>query len=178
MVYKFYSLSSAMKKLNFGCGRDVKKGWDNADGQKGKGVISFNFDKFPYPIKANTYNYIFVNNVLEHLQDPDKVLDELWRISKPGAKIEIWVPHYTNKGAYDRLDHKHYFNETCFEYLEEDFVRLAELDPNFIPKFRIRLLEITPTEVGRFLPRSIREKLSRFINGLLSQIHVELEVVK
>ena len=47
-----------MKKLNFGCGRKIKKKWDNCDVQKGA-PISFDFNKFPYPLKSNTYDYIW-----------------------------------------------------------------------------------------------------------------------
>jgi len=79
-----------MKKLNFGCGLDIKKGWVNVDGQRGPQVDkSFNFAKFPYPLRNNEFDYILVDNVLEHLEDPHKVLDELHRISKKNGLIEI-----------------------------------------------------------------------------------------
>ena len=72
-----------MKRLNFGCGPDIREGWDNIDVQKGKGITkSFNFDKFPYPIKDNTYDYILMKMVIEHLSKPDKSIEELWRITK------------------------------------------------------------------------------------------------
>ncbi len=50
-----------MKKLNFGCGHDIKRGWDNVDLQKDKRLTnSFDFNKLPYPIKSNTYDYIYI----------------------------------------------------------------------------------------------------------------------
>jgi len=163
-----------MKKLNFGCGADIKKGWDNVDIQESpKLTKSFDFNKFPYPIKDDIYDYIYVKNVLEHLNEPDKVLDELWRICKPKAIIEIIVPHYTNKGAYSDMQHKHFFNEDCFKLLEEQRTII-----NKKGKFEILSLELTPTIVGKFFPRLIREKLALFINGLLSQIHVKLKILK
>lgn len=52
-----------MKKLNFGCGHDIKRGWDNVDLQKDKRLTnSFDFNKLPYPIKSNTYDYIYEND--------------------------------------------------------------------------------------------------------------------
>ena len=89
-----------MRKLNFGCGTDLRMGkeWDNVDVQKGPKITkSFNFDKFPYPLKDNSYDYVYLRNVLEHLETPYNVIDELWRITKKGGIIEISVPHYTNK---------------------------------------------------------------------------------
>lgn len=164
-----------MKKLNFGCGDDIKEGWDNVDIQKSKKLIkSFDFNKFPYPIKDNTYSYVYSSNVFEHLEEPKKVLKELWRICKKNAVIEIIVPHYTNKGAYDELAHEHYFSEKAFVNFVNgkcEIVRERE-------KFRVVNLELTPTSVGKFFPGVLRKKLSLFINGLISQIYIKLKVVK
>ena len=163
-----------MKKLNLGCGPDIREGWDNVDIQKGKGILkSFNLNKFPYPFEDNSYEIIYLNNVLEHLSEPDKVIDELWRISKKEGIIEIIVPHYTNKGAYSDMQHKHFFNEVCFTELINQVAIVSRKK-----KFEIISLKMTPTVVGRVFPRFLREKLSLFCNGLLSQIHVQLKVLK
>ncbi len=169
-----------MKKcLNFGCGNDIKTSskecqWDNIDIQKSSKLTkSFDFNKFPYPIKDNTYDYIYARNVLEHLDEPDKVINELWRITKPGGIIRIIVPHYTNKGAYSDMQHKHFFNEVAFQLLEEQRTVI-----NKTRKFRIKKLELKPTSVGKFFVRPLRETLALFINGLISEIDVEIEVLK
>jgi len=164
-----------MKKLNFGCGRDIKEGWDNIDIQKSPKITkSFDFDKFPYPLKENMYDYVFLSNILEHSDKPDKVLDEIWRITKKKGIIKIIVPHYTNKGAYSDLQHRHFFNEICFKNLitQEDNINKKN-------KFELIKLELVPTIVGKFIFISqLREKLSLFINGLISTINVELKVIK
>lgn len=163
-----------MKKLNFGCGNDIREGWINVDIQKGKGVdYSFDFDSIPYPFKDDTFDYIFLDNVLEHLLYPDRILHELRRITKKGGKIEVIVPHYTNKGAYNEMQHLHFFNEECFKKMEES-KRVISKDK----KFRILSLEVTPTSVGKFIPLILRKKISLFINGLNSQIRVVYEVLK
>ena len=157
-----------MKKLNFGCGTDIREGYDNVDILKGKEIDkSFNFDKFPYPLKTSSYDYIYINNVLEHLEDPEKVLEELYRITKKNGKIKIIVPHYTNKGAYSDLSHKRFFNEVSFK----NFVEKRK-------KFKIINIHLIPTNAGRIFPKIIREKVSLFLNGLISQIDVELGVIK
>lgn len=65
-----------MKKLNFGCGNDILDGWDNFD------ESDFNFNKFPYLIEDNPYDYIFIQSVLDYLDSPYMVLKELKRICK------------------------------------------------------------------------------------------------
>ena len=163
-----------MKKLNFGCGPDIRDGWDNVDIQKSKGIFkSFDFNKIPYPIKDSVYDYVLLDNVLEHLGDPDRVIIELRRICKKNGIIDIRVPHYTNKGAYSDMQHKHFFNEVCFKELVDQVARA-----NKVKEFEIIELKLTPTVVGKMFPRRLREKLSLFINGLISQIHVKLKVLK
>ena len=147
-----------MKKLDFG-------GKGNIENSEVVTMGDFDFDKFPYKIKKNYYDYILVYEILEHLIFPDKVLEELWEAAKDKARIEIIVPHYTNKGAYSDMQHLHYFNEYCFTKLSKE-------------KFKIIEIKITPTNMGRLFPRVIREKLALFINGLLSQIHIKLEIKK
>jgi len=103
-----------MKKLNFGCGNKVLKGWDNWDIQKGKGILSLDLDQLPYPVDNNVYDYVLIKQVLYYLNKPSDVLKELWRVCKDGAIIEIEFPHYTNRGAYVDLDVKHYWDERAF----------------------------------------------------------------
>jgi len=163
-----------MKKLNFGCGPDLRKGWDNVDIQKSPELTkSFDFDKFPYSLKTNTYDYVLMRMIIEHLIYPDRALKEMWRVTKPGGTIRIETAHYTNKGAYNDIEHKSFFNEVAFKNFAETTTRISKK-----PLFKIKLLEITPTKVGKFIPRVLRERLALFINGLLGKIYVEYEVLK
>ena len=162
-----------MNKLNFGCGTDIKPGWDNCDIQKSKNVIYCNANKFPYPLKNNTYNYILLNEVLEYFDNPANVLLELRRISKPNAVIEINVPYYNNKGAYNDFQVRHYFNDTSFKiFVNQSYVVNKE------KQFEISSLNLIPTIIGRFFPRKLREKLSLFIGGLIAKVNVKLKVIK
>jgi SAM-dependent methyltransferase len=163
-----------MKKLNFGCGSDIQNGWDNVDVQVNKRITkSFDFDKFPYPIKGNIYDYIFINNVLEHLNEPDKVLNELWRISKNGGVIKIIVPYYNNKGAFSDMQHKHYFSDVTFEVFVN---KVCKVDKKKL--FKMESMRLIPTKVGRIFSARIRKKLSLFFGGVISQVHVKLRVIK
>jgi len=163
-----------MKKLNFGCGDEIWKDWDNVDIQKNpKLTKSFDFNIFPYPIKENTYDHIFTSQVLEHLQEPDKVLLELHRICKPDALIRIQVPYYNNKGASGNMQHLHYFSDETFrDFVEERKV----IDKK--QKFEIVRIILTPTIAGKFMPKKLREKLSLFLGGLISKVDAELRVKK
>ena len=70
-----------MKKLNFGCGKDIREGWDNVDIQKNPKIIkNFNFDDLPYPLETNHYDYILMKQILNMLEKPEKVLKGLEKI--------------------------------------------------------------------------------------------------
>ncbi len=162
-----------MKRLNFGCGNDVRAGWDNCDIQKGKGIISFDFDKIPYPIKDNTYDYIDCNQVLNFLDKPDDVLYELRRIARTKAIIHIVVPYYNNKGSHNDVQVKHYFNDIAFIYFVNQYPCRVD------KKKRFEIIEIykQPTIVGKFIPQWFRNKLDLFFSGLISNMYITLRVI-
>ncbi len=164
-----------MKKLNFSCGNDIKKGWDNCDWQKTKrkDVLPCNANKFPYPFKDDTYDYILLKQCLNLFEKPRQVLEELHRISSNEAIIEIEVAYCNNKGAFTDLDTIHWFNEQTFlKYLESN-CRIKKEE-----YFKLIELKLIPTIVGKFFPESLRNKLNLFIGGLISQIHLKLRVIK
>lgn len=166
--------------LNFGCGSDIKQEdnkfiWHNVDMQKSnKLTFVMDFDKLPYSkLKDSTYDFILMSHVLGHLLYPDRVLHELWKKCKHGARIKIIIGHYTNKGSYQDLAHKTYFCKETFMHFANTKQYIHDSK-----KFKIKRLYVTPTKVGRLLPRRLREFLSLFIGGLLSQIACEYEVNK
>lgn len=162
-----------MNKLNFGCGKDIKEGWDNVDIQKNEKIKSFDFNEFPYPLKKDHYELVYIDNVLEHLEKPRDVLYELWKHCKNNGIIHIIVPYYNNKGAYNDFTHLHYFSgHTFIKFTEEPY----NLSKN--KKFKISSINLVPTKVGKFFPKKIREKLSLFIGGLISSVDVRLKVIK
>ena len=163
-----------MKKLNFGCGFDLKKGYENVDIQKNKLIDkSFDFDIFPYPYEDNTFDYVWCKSVFAYVTNPKKVLLELRRICKPNAKIEIYCAYWNNIGTYNVLVSKRGFNKQCFKHLES-----TDYEYNGMDDFKILKLEELPTKFGRIIPRVFREQLSKFICGITATVHVVLEVNK
>ncbi len=164
-----------MKKLNFGCGRDIRKGWDNVDIQKSKKLTkSFDANKFPYPLEDNTYDYVFLSGVIELLYEPDKCLYELWKKCKPNAIIEIVSAYYNNKGLCNDIQTKHFFTESTFKHFANENSTIDKQQ-----KFEIESISLPPTLLGKFIPTAwLRKKLSAFCGGIISQIHVRLKVCK
>jgi len=122
-----------MKKLNFGCGKDIRKDYINADIAAREGVDRiFDFNVFPYPFADGEFGEIYADNVLEHLDDIPAVMRELHRIAKPNGEIRIIVPYYNCYGAYNDVTHKHYFSHLAFE----PFYKKGTRGNYFIPHHR------------------------------------------
>lgn len=108
-------IQKKIMKLNMGCGKDIKPGFINVDYYKLPGIEKvYDFNKFPYPFKDNTFNFILMRNILEHLSDPVSVMNELHRISKPSTTIYIRVPHFSSCNVWGDIEHKRGYNYSSF----------------------------------------------------------------
>jgi len=105
-----------MKKLNLGCATDYKKGFVNADiNKKIKADVYFDFEG-GFPFKDNTFDYVYASHILEHI-NYDKFfsfMEEIWRVCKDKAIVEIYCPHSTSIMA-DAPYHYRKFNSITFD---------------------------------------------------------------
>lgn len=77
-----------IKKLNIGCGSDIKEGWTNVDIHAktlGHGVKYCDFNDLPLKIdgkriKDNEYHIVLANNIIEHAINPKGLMDEIIRV--------------------------------------------------------------------------------------------------
>jgi len=105
-----------MKKLNLGCGTDIRKGWINLDIAKIPGVdIVYDINKLPIPFKNEVFDYILCNDVLEHVEYVP-LMKELHRILKEYGIIEIKVPHFSSRNNFVDPTHKKFFSFQTFEF--------------------------------------------------------------
>ncbi len=106
-----------MKKLNLGSGDFKKEGYVNIDVEESlQPDIVHNLEQFPYPFEDDSFDLIEADHLLEHLNEPFQVMKELRRISKPGGKIIIRVPHFSR--AMTHPQHKRGFDVTFPYYFE------------------------------------------------------------
>ena len=144
--------------LNFGCGRDIREGYDNIDKE------DFDFNVFPYPIEDESYDYIYSRHVLEHLKYPEQVIDELVRICKKNGEIRIKVPHFNSEGAISTFGHISFF-------VPYSFTEYATRHPEII----ILEIEEVPSIFGMFLfPNWLRNKLSKMLRGIFVKLNLRI----
>jgi SAM-dependent methyltransferase len=82
--------------------------------------IVHDLDSYPYPFAADSVDEIHAYHVLEHVPDVMATMEELWRISKPGATVHIRVPHFTGILAWKDPTHKRSFTSESFGYFGQN----------------------------------------------------------
>lgn len=93
-------------KLDFGCGRTKHSGCYGVDVKKVEGVdVVADFNKPLSEFPDNCCDFIYSAHTLEHIGDILGFIEEVYRVSKPGAKLEFIVPHYSNVLGYSDPTH-------------------------------------------------------------------------
>ena len=119
-----------MKKLNLGCGEDYKEGYVNIDFHSHIKIDKVHdLNQFPYPFDDNEFDFIEASHVLEHLDRPFVVMQELHRIIKPGGTLNVKVPHFSR--GFSHSEHKAGFDVTFPYYFNPQFTKSGYFGVNF-----------------------------------------------
>jgi SAM-dependent methyltransferase len=106
--------------LDIGCGSAKTPGAVGLDISADTDAdIVHNLDELPYPIEDASFDQILMQDVIEHVREPIKVLEELHRIARPGARIQLRTPHFSSILAYGDPTHRHYFSTIAIRSLAE-----------------------------------------------------------
>lgn len=106
-----------MRILDIGCGNRKEKGAIGIDiSLETKADIICDLNIFPYPLKSNQFDLILCYDILEHLTDTIKVMEEIHRVAKPNGIVKIRVPHYACWWGWSDPTHKKLFSPFSFEH--------------------------------------------------------------
>ena len=123
-------------KLNLGCGQKYLPGYVNCDVLPHvRADRYFDLNRFPYPFADGCADEIWMDNVLEHLDDVVVVMSELHRLLRPGGRLRLLVPYAKSDWAYQDPTHKHFFTEQSMNYFCDGW------DYSYYVPFRFRLIE-------------------------------------
>ncbi len=165
-----------MRKLNLGCGTKYKEDWVNLDiNSNYKADIYHDLNKFPYPFRDNQFDYILLENILEHLDNILDVLNELHRICKDKAVIEITTSFAHSRNFIIDFTHTHTFALNSFNRVCDN----AKDGRGYI-KGKFDLIEEIPIKggIGKFLPDFICRRIWNLIQEIYCLLKVKLLVKK
>ena len=74
---------------------------------------------------------IHSNSFLEHIDNLDLLMQEMWRVLKPTGKKHLFVPHFSNPYHYSDYTHKRFFGLYSFEYFSKSNYGFNRKVPQF-----------------------------------------------
>jgi len=160
-----------MQKLNLGCGSDIREGYVNLDIIKREGVDVVHDLNKKLPFKDNTFEVVYSSHVLEHVDDVLNLLEEIYRILKPGGVLKSNVPYYSSAGAFQDPTHKHFFADDTLKH----YIVTNAYEKKF--KYTLLTQKLYYTLPFKYLI-GIRSIARYFLLNVVHQIYFELRAEK
>ncbi len=180
------------KILDVGCGANKTEGAIGLDNNpRTNADIIHDLGEIPYPFADSEFDLCVSNHVVEHVPDVMAFIGELHRITKPGGRIKLLTPHYTNPDWANDPTHRNHINSYTFNTFLAgrqvfDFYTNVELKPiscyvSLAGVWRAIGIEFlvnldTKMPSARFLRKFWEQYLSYILRG--KELRFEFEVVK
>ena len=107
------------RRLNVGCGLDIRPGWTNLDMVDYGGNQIVDLNKYPWPFPENHFDEVLCSHILEHMGNFNAVVTELHRVTRPGGVIDVRVPFFLSTKFYSEPDHRIPFGIRSFDNYED-----------------------------------------------------------
>jgi predicted O-linked N-acetylglucosamine transferase (SPINDLY family) len=157
-----HKLQTDILRLDLGCGTSKPKNYVGVDTHPSSAadIIADLTQRFPFP--DSSVDEVRAHDIIEHLPDRIHTMDEIWRICKPGAIVDIRVPSTDGRGAFQDPTHVSFWNINSFLYYCVDF-------PSYLGLCRAYGFK------GAFKVRKLEHEESP---GMIIHVIAELEVIK
>jgi SAM-dependent methyltransferase len=106
--------------IDLGCGISKKKGAIGLDNMRLKGVDIICDLNHGLPLKDDSIDAVYTSHFLEHTVNFVAVMEEIYRVSRHDAEIEIIAPYWHSNLAVQDPTHRHFFTEDTFYYFTRD----------------------------------------------------------
>lgn len=114
------SRHAGRRVLNLGCGRRRVEGAVNVDvtAETSPDVLH-DLNVRPWPFADDSFDEVLAHDVIEHLAETIATLEEIHRVCRRGARVELTVPHFSCSNAFTDPTHRHFFGRFSFGYVTE-----------------------------------------------------------
>jgi predicted SAM-dependent methyltransferase len=132
--------------LDLGCGKKKRAnsiGVDYSDRHNADVIHDLN--TFPYPFDSISIDEVYMDNVLEHLDEPMRVMEEVHRICRPGGMVKVIVPYFRSVWAFIDPTHKTFYTVDSFAYYDPRHIICQRYDS---PGFRKDVTPLVSTPGG------------------------------
>src|SRR5215471_12700291 len=107
-----------LRTLDVGCGINKYPGSIGIDrNADSRADVLGDLDHIPYPFADNSFDQLRAIHVIEHVADVIRTMEEFHRLVRPGGRVRIETPHYTDFSSFCDPSH---LNSFSFRYFGED----------------------------------------------------------
>jgi predicted SAM-dependent methyltransferase len=101
----------------------------------------------PWPWNDSSVEEVRAYHIFEHIADSIHVMNELWRVCRRGAVIDIEVPSATHgAGAWQDPTHKSFWTMNSFQYFEDGSAAHKRFSDAYGIAARFKIRSITETQ--------------------------------
>jgi hypothetical protein len=121
-------INPMITRIDLGCGEKKREGFWGVDFCPGPAVdLVLNIESERLPFEDNSIEHVFSSHTFEHLSYLPFPLQEIFRVCKDDALVEIWTPYGKSNDAF-ALGHQLFLNEAHWEQIcyENDRLFLGE----------------------------------------------------
>jgi SAM-dependent methyltransferase len=81
--------------------------------------VVWDLDEFPYPFDESYFSAIECMDVIEHLGNIPRVMEEFHRILKSNGILKISTPHFSSANSFIDPTHRWHLSRFSFDYFSE-----------------------------------------------------------
>jgi hypothetical protein len=157
-------------RLNLGSGRRLIPGFYSVDQLAlPQTDIQADLNEPLTEIPDNSVAEIYSRHTLEHVSRFLELMVELHRVTKPGGRIEIIVPHFSNPYYYSDPTHVRFFGLYSFFYFSDEEDQPRRKVPSFYRPERFQVESVR----CKLLRESIWDKLLGFVLQPLINVNLK-----
>ncbi|HEY9808704.1 MAG TPA: methyltransferase domain-containing protein [Halomicronema sp.] len=138
-------------RVDLGCGPFKPANYIGVDIHPALGVdiVADLTQSFPFP--DNSIDELRAHDVIEHLPDRLQTMNEIWRVCKSGATVDILVPSTDGRGAFQDPTHVSFWNINSFLYYCIDFPGYYQLCQRYGFKGAFKVLTLEQQDSGNMV---------------------------
>jgi predicted O-linked N-acetylglucosamine transferase (SPINDLY family)/glycosyltransferase involved in cell wall biosynthesis/SAM-dependent methyltransferase len=129
-------------RVDLGCGDNKPEDCLGVDSIRGPQVdLVADLTRF-FPFRDDSVDYLRAHDAIEHWPDRLQTMNEIWRVCRDGATVDLRVPSTDGRGAFQDPTHISFWNINSFLYYCEEFPVYYELCRKYGFKGRFRVLSL------------------------------------
>jgi len=171
--------------LDLGCGKKKRSGTIGVDfSARHDADVIHDLDVFPYPFDDDSVDCVYLDNCLEHLSSPLKVMEELYRILKPGGSVFIMVPYFRSRWAYNDPTHRTFYTINSFAYYDKRHIICQRYDYTDA-RFQVTDLKFNDGHSHSFIKKIITkiankwpDRYERFLSTIFPLDEIKFHLIK